>query len=222
MGLKLSDEAWQRAQLPLREGGLATGALGGLVPRAATALLAAWSRSSDYVSQVMRYQSISELLVDDQTLAGQLQSAADSLKLAGMQPSQTPWENHEVPPPFKQSRILKKLSGIARSQTISLLPQPMAAQWRSSSGPGSSGYLLVPVDEGLLMDNLLFQLSVARRFGGGIRLTDGNVGPPLCCLCSPTGRCTELLDLHGHHATTCNRGGCPVRRHDRLARWLAA
>ena len=222
LGLKLSDEAWRRAQLPLKEGGLATGALGGLVPRAATAFLAAWSRSSDYVAQVMRYQSISELLVDDQILAGELQSAADSLKLAGMQASQTPWHNHEVPSPFKQSQVLKKISAMARTQAISVLAQPMAAQWRSSSGPGSSGYLLVPADEGLLMDNLLFQLSVARRFGGGIRLTDDNAGPPLCALCSPTRRCTELLDVHGHHATTCNRGGCPVRRHNRLVRWLAA
>ena len=57
--------------------------------------------------------------------------------------------------------------------------------------------------------------------GGGIRLQNTNAPAPICSLRSPQGRCTCTLDPDGHHATTCPKGGYPIRRHDRLVRWLA-
>ena len=221
LGLKLSDDAWQRAQLPLREGGLASGALDGLVPRAAAAFAASWSRTCAFVAGVTGFQCPSELVAEDAELALQLQASAEKLKAAGLSPMCTPWENLEVPIAFNQSKLLKKLSSTARAQCTSALPEAQAAQWRSSSGPGSSGYLLVPTEGRLLVDNLLFQISVARRFGGGIQSTNANAVAPVCAHCSPSGRCSAHLDPHGHHAMTCSRGGYPVRRHNRLVRWLA-
>ena len=29
------------------------------------------------------------------------------------------------------------------------------------------------------------------------------------------------MDAHGHHAAVCSKGGHPIRRHNRVARWLA-
>ena len=222
LGLKLPDEAWQRSQLPLREGGLASGALDGLLPKAAAAFAAAWSRAAEYVCKVTGEQSMSELLACDPVLAHQLQAAADKLTGVGLQPLRTPWNNHDVPTPFRQSKILKRVAATARSRCTSALPQMKAAQWRSSSGPGSSGFLQVPNEDRLVMDNVLFRISVARRFGGGIRLRDLNAAPPQCAHCGRNGRCTGLLDHDGHHASTCNIAGYILRRHDRLVKWIAS
>ena len=219
--LRLSDSAWERAQLPLREGGLATGTLDGLLPRAAAAFAAAWSRTSDFVCGIAGYQSMTELLSRDGLLAAQLQAAGEKLHVAGLPLSRTPWHNHDVPAAFTQSRLLRKISSHARSEGISALSQTRATQWRSSSGPGSSGYLLVPMDAASVMDNVLFRISVARRFHGGLSARQGVGLVPRCAHSTPGGPCQGWLDIEGHHAVTCSRGGHPVRRHNRLVRWLA-
>ena len=204
------------------KGGLASGALGGRLPKAAAAFAAAWSQTAEYVCKIMGEQSMPELLACDAALAHQLQAAADKLTAVGLQPLSTPWNNHDVPAPFRQSKILKKLAATARSRCTSALPRVKAAQWRSSSGPGSSGFLLIPNDEQLLIDNVLFRISLARRFGGGLRLQDLNAAPPQCAHCGRHGPCTGSLDHDGHHASTCNIGGFILRRHDRLVKWIAS
>ena len=110
----------------------------------------------------------------------QLQAAAAKLHSAGIPLSMTPWHNHEVLRAFKQSSVLRPTSTLARARGISALSQTKAAQWRSSSGPGASGFLLIPNGDQQVMDNFLFKISVARRFGGGIRAGAGIVAAPTC------------------------------------------
>lgn len=90
LGLKLSDDAWRRAQLPLREGDLVTGALDAVTPRAAAAFATAWSRTAEFVSRVAGLKAAPELLLADSVMATQLQAAADKLKSAGLPAITTP------------------------------------------------------------------------------------------------------------------------------------
>ena len=221
MDLKFSDNAWARAQLPLREGGLATGATAQLLPRAAAAFASTWSRTGSYVASQCGHHSVDELLLEDIELANQLQAAAVALKEAGMHHS-APWDSLRVPSPTSQGKILRKLASKMRKAQLDAMPDIAAAQWRSSSGPGASGFLLPPSSPDMLIDNVPFRIAVARRFGGGLVAGDNHPPTaPQCAHLSRQGPCNAELDIHGHHASVCSCGGYIIRRHDRLVKWLA-
>ena len=216
LGLKLSQEAWFQAQMPLREGGLAAGATQTALPRAAAAFACTWSRTSEYVAAQLGC-SEEELLAQDPALAAQLHSAGESLVAAGLPAASAPWLDGVVPGrPLRQSRILRKIAGCIRKQLLSTADESKAARLRSSAGPGSSGFLLGPPEQEVVMDDDSFKLSVAFRLGGGIRYADGTSGN--CCLRSREGPCRA--PLNHHHATTCQCGGHIVRRHNRTSRYL--
>ena len=127
LGLTFSDRAWNRAQLPLRDGGLTSGAIGLTIPRAAVAFSAAWSGTADYVSEVGGFGSVDELLEADSVLRGELQAAADKLKDVGLPSASVRWEDGRFPPPFKQTRVLRNLSAIVRKHGLESVSDMEAA-----------------------------------------------------------------------------------------------
>lgn len=120
---------------------------------------------------------------------------------------------------MKQSRLVKKVSLVARRALESTLADDAAAWLRSSSGPGASGFLMAPAEDAHLVEDTAFRVAVVRRLGGGICAVGG--GPAIACnLRGRDGPCGRPLNMH--HACSCGVGGCAIRRHNRLSRWLAA
>ena len=216
IGVKLSDEAWVLAQLPLREGGLAAGATQTVLPRASASFACTWSRTVDYVATSLG-RSPEELLSHDTALAGQLKAAGDALVVAGLPAISAPWLDGAPPNrSLRQSRILRRISSHMRKQLLPTVDAFKASRFRSSAGPGASGFLMCPSDPDVIMDDDAFKVAVAFRLGGGLRRVDGSAG--VCSLRSREGPCRSPLSHH--HATTCACGGHIVRRHNRSARYL--
>jgi hypothetical protein len=126
-GTDLSDEAWARAQLPLREGRLASGAGAVSIPRTAAAYAATWSRTADVVADRRGSHSIAELLELDVTLAAKLQASADALRAAGLAPATVPWDSARIASHFLQAELMLKLASQSRWQSLASLLQPSCA-----------------------------------------------------------------------------------------------
>ena len=219
--LKLSDVAWAKSQLPLRDGGLASGAVHVGLPRAAAAFSAMCSRVLPFVASQRGMESVTELLDADDYLSSQIYKSVGQLEEAGLNSSTIPWSNGDVPRPFRQGKLVRRLAVKAREMFINNMDDLAAARWRSCSGAGSSGFLLAPLTGMPTVENTFFRIALAKRFGGGIQ-AGNRAGPcPCCCHIGRNGPCTEALDPAGIHPELCMRGGYVVRSHNRLVRWLA-
>ena len=132
-----------------------------------------------------------------------------------------PWENREAPArEFRQSNLLKLAAKTTRLKLLDEMACPVAAgRFRSAGGPGAGGFLMVPTDDTVWMEDLRFKVALARRLGGGLRPT-GNGGHHRCQHTGRNGLCATVLDDNGIHAAICPVGGLIIRRHDRLVRWL--
>jgi hypothetical protein len=92
-----------------------------------------------------------------------------------------------------------------------------AARARSSGGPGSAAFTMVPTAQTHQMTDTDYQLALRLRMGLPIiplghkcqhKDTHGNV-------------CGADCDEHGYHALTCPKGGHLVKRHDAIKNTLA-
>ena len=225
VGCTLSDAAWQRAQLPLRAGGLAAGAVG---PRAAAAYAAAWGRTAPFVAQATGHQGcVADLLSADPCLSSRLAAAAEDLVSRGVRPAAVPWRHGVAPQrPVRQARLVQDISKAQRDAVLSPLPDVAAGRLRSAGGPGAAACFLTPAAPDHLIEDRLFRLVLARRLGGGLRVrhdaaAQGPPPPPRpCAHVGRNGACGQTLDEDSHHSAVCQVGGGPTARHDRLARWL--
>ena len=216
LDLPLTDAAWARGNLPLRDGGFAFGAI---ERRAPAALLACWSRTCMYVCRHVGLTSPAELLQADPALSEELQSSAATVReflpaLFGI-----PWEQAEPPSrPTRQRTLMVNCYASMRKTLLANMGEHDACVMRSCGGPRAGGFLMQQSDPDAIMDNDRFKVAVARRLGGGLRPCGGRMMQ--CQHVGRLGGCRQQLDASGKHGGTCSVGGHVIQRHDRVVRWL--
>ena len=140
IGLPLTDNAWRRGCLPLREGGAAFGAIG---LRAPVAYSCAWSRTWSFVARHLGVTSAEEILHADPALSRELRDATAAFRPLVPNIFAVSWE-HGVAPSneFRQKTRLQYMFKNMRKEVLEQMPSPnSAAQFRSCGGPGAGGVL---------------------------------------------------------------------------------
>ena len=217
IGVAHSDQAWQQASLPQRDGGCGLGLIGKV---AAPAFLAAQSRIHPFVVRHCGLDSVDQLLSVDSVFAQDVAGAVQGVRGVVGPAASVPWAHGVVPTmPFRQQRLtqLMQLESVKRFKA-SLTPSAATA-FLSAGGPGAGGFLWPPSNSDVAMDDVSFRVAYCRRLGGGLR--------PLqmeqqCCHVGRTGQCSQQIDAMGHHGRVCPTGGFVIKRHDRVLQWLAA
>ena len=164
LDIDLTDAAWTRGNLSMKDGGCAFGAI---EHRAPTALLACLSRTHPYVCRHVGLNGPEALLLGDPGLAAELGAAAAAMRRHIPAAIAIPWENGTVPGnAIKQSALLGPYCQAARKTFLESLDDRGAAILRSCGGPGAGGFLTTQSDANVLMDNTTFKVAIARRLGG--------------------------------------------------------
>jgi hypothetical protein len=218
LGLTITDTAWIRGSLPMRDGGAGFGMIG---PRAPAAYLSAWSRTWTYVVRHLGFDTSTELLHADPGLGIELNNAAAAIRPLIPPVFDIPWEHTPTPP--KEIRQGTLLRHIWRSTRKNLLDQMQTlaapARLRSCGGPGAGGFLIAPSDDSTWMQDIAFKVAINRRLGGCLRSAHQG-DAPACQHRGRAGVCGAPLDADGFHASICATGGHVIARHDSLSRWL--
>ena len=216
LDMPLTDAAWTRGNLPLREGGYAFGAI---EHRAPAAFVACWPRTWSYVCRHLGLSSAAELLQADLVLAEESRTSAAAVRSVLPEVFGIPWEHAEPPSkPIKQKTLMVNYFACARKTLLASMGEHDATILRSCGGPGAGGFLTQQLDPSVLMDDDRFKVATARRLGGGLRLCNGR--SLQCQHVGRNGGCQHQLDALGKHGGTCAVGGFVIERHDRGVRWL--
>ena len=194
--LPLTDAAWVRGSLPMKEGGVGFGMIG---PRAPAAYVSAWSRTWSYVAKHMGVDTATDLLSLDPGLATELSGAAAALRPLIPRTTAIPWEHGQT-----QDRKIRQgtlLQQVWRSIRTTLLDQMQSvaapARLRSCGGPGAGGFLIAPADDSTWIIDVKFKIAVTRRLGGCLRpVAQGLV--PTCHHSGRNGLCGAPLDPKVH------------------------
>ena len=218
LGIPLTDDAWNRGSLPMRQGGVGIGTIG---PRAPAAYASAWSRTWGFVAHHLGVDTATDLLSMDFGLRSELTGAAAALRPLTPPTLPIPWEHGQTPGSGVRQRSL--LHPVWRSTRKHILDQMQsdadAARLRSCGGAGAGSFLIAPADDSTWMTDVNFKIAFARRLGGCLRPTIQGIGPT-CQHRGTNGVCGRPLDPGGAHANMCPVGGHIIARHDAISRWL--
>ena len=88
--MPITDKAWTRGNVPLREGGCSFGAIERRAPAAFTAY---WTRTHEYTCRHVGAANPAELLIIDIVLATELRSSAAAVRAMVPRLFSVPWED---------------------------------------------------------------------------------------------------------------------------------
>ena len=120
LGLKFSDDAWVRASLPMKRGGIATGTI---APRASAAFLTATARTLPEVLRWTQYPNELALRGAATQLDGRIKAAVADLVDRGVEETELPLaEGAPIRPP-KQKQLVDRVHKKAASSLMDALDE---------------------------------------------------------------------------------------------------
>ena len=219
LGVEMSDDSWDRAMLPLKQGGLAPGTVG---TRASAAFLTALARTVPEVLRRTEYSGIEALRRAVPSLDRSIAVATTDLQERGLPAEKVPFAYGAGATEPKQKDIVSVINTKRYEDRLASLDEDGRGQLRSASGSGSAAFLLMPTQQDHRIEDPLFRVAVVRRLGGRVAPKGGLAAPRHCALVGKDGTvCGRPLDTGGIHANQCKKGGHVIRRHDRIVRFMA-
>ena len=198
--------------LPLRLGGLSSGAVSG---RADAAFLVGSLGALEEVKSATGSPTIESLRQICPTYVGAMDRSTAKLEEKGVKGPLRLWQNDQ-PQKLKgrQREWTREVQAKVQEQLLVSTSQRHAVAIRSSASVEASRFLDGPAKPADMMSDGAFQVALRRRLG--LPLTPS--GTPVAQTCQNIGangqKCGAVLDAEGQHASTCEVGGALLRRHD--------
>ena len=180
LGVEMSDDNWERATYPLKQGGLAPGTVNGT--RASAAYLTALTRTMPEVLRRTAYDGVEALRRAAPALDRGITVAAADLRNRGVPTEKVPFANGNGTVEPKQKDIVAAINDRRYEDRLATLDEDGRGQLRSASGSGSAAFLLMPTQQDHRIEDPLFRAAIVRRLGGRVAAKAGSDAPRHCAL----------------------------------------
>ena len=193
-GIEMSDDNWERATYPLKQGGLAPGTVGN---RASAAYLTALIRTMPEVLRRTGYDGIEALRRAAPALDRGITVATADLRDRRVPAEKVPFAHGIGTIEPKQKDIVGVINDKRYEDRLATLDEGGRGQLRSASGSGSAAFLLMLKQQDHRIEDPFFRVAVVGRLAAGSRLRLALTLRVIVLLCLKTGRCVVVHSATG-------------------------
>ena len=163
----MTDDNWERATYPLKQGGLAPGTVG---TRASAAYLTALTRTMPEVFMRTAYEGVEAFRRAAPAFDRGITVATADLRSRGVPTEKVPFANGNGTVEPKQKYIVAVINDTRYEDHLATLDEGGRGQLWSASGSGSAAFLLMPTQQDHRIESPFFVLQSSGGLAVGSRL----------------------------------------------------